>query len=426
MARPQKIGIPPGGLAGQALIKSSDNDFEVTWGGPTNGGGGGNNGGGGTIANGFLGRPYAVWSGTGLVFNVYWPVYYIQGVQYPTGSTTITLDAADPTNARIDVIAVDSTGGIKITGTAAASPIKPTVDTLTQLEITEIQIAASATTPTGITDEDVYKENVEWVGSSNVSGANFNDGTSPFAGTKDTSIGSFTNGQYVQYVDGSTHDISDYTYLKFYVKIKAQFLSSTGWIITFKNGSTTVSSAFTVTNGIYKFDRTDTSGYQLVVVPLSEFTFSSATFDTVYFQLKGNNTSGFYFDNIVIQGGIISQSSLQNAITTIQTPSGAAVSDQPNDTFVFVGTGISAAGKTITFTGGGGGSGTVNSGSQYRMPYYSTNPSGTVLDAAAAITAARALKSDANGVPTHFDTATEPSLTELSYVKGVTSAIQTQ
>ena len=45
---------------------------------------------------------------------------------------------------------------------------------------------------------------------------------------------------------------------------------------------------------------------------------------------------------------------------------------------------------------------------------------------AGAITASRALKSDANGVPTHFDTATEPSLTELSYVKGVTSAIQAQ
>lgn len=76
--------------------------------------------------------------------------------------------------------------------------------------------------------------------------------------------------------------------------------------------------------------------------------------------------------------------------------------------------------------GGGSGSGTVNSGAQYRIPYYSTNPTGTVLDAAAAITASRALKSDANGVPTHFDTATEPSLTELTYVKGVTSAIQTQ
>jgi hypothetical protein len=75
-------------------------------------------------------------------------------------------------------------------------------------------------------------------------------------------------------------------------------------------------------------------------------------------------------------------------------------------------------------SGGGGGSGTVNSGTQYRIAHYATT--GTAVSEASAITAARALKSDANGVPTHFDTATEPSLTELTYVKGVTSALQTQ
>ncbi len=64
------------------------------------------------------------------------------------------------------------------------------------------------------------------------------------------------------------------------------------------------------------------------------------------------------------------------------------------------------------------GVGTVN-----RLAYFTA---AQVIDDAAAITAARALKSDANGIPTHFDTATEPSLTELSYVKGVTSALQTQ
>lgn len=52
--------------------------------------------------------------------------------------------------------------------------------------------------------------------------------------------------------------------------------------------------------------------------------------------------------------------------------------------------------------------------------------SGGAIVEASAITAARALKSDANGIPTHFDTTTEPSMTELAYVKGVTSAIQTQ
>ena len=70
------------------------------------------------------------------------------------------------------------------------------------------------------------------------------------------------------------------------------------------------------------------------------------------------------------------------------------------------------------------GSGTVNSGTANRLTYYAAT--GTAVSELAAITAARALKSDANGLPVAFDTATEPSLTELSYVKGVTSAIQTQ
>lgn len=51
--------------------------------------------------------------------------------------------------------------------------------------------------------------------------------------------------------------------------------------------------------------------------------------------------------------------------------------------------------------GGSGGSGTINSGAQYRLPYYSTNPTGTTLQAAAAITAAKVLISDANGIPIH-------------------------
>jgi hypothetical protein len=66
------------------------------------------------------------------------------------------------------------------------------------------------------------------------------------------------------------------------------------------------------------------------------------------------------------------------------------------------------------------GSGTVISGNQYRLGYYATT--GTVISEAAAITANRALISDANGVPTHSAT----TATELGYVSGVTSLIQTQ
>lgn len=69
--------------------------------------------------------------------------------------------------------------------------------------------------------------------------------------------------------------------------------------------------------------------------------------------------------------------------------------------------------------GGGGGSGTVNSGTQYRLAYYATT--GTAVSQAAAITGARVLVSDTNGVPTHSTVTT----TTLGYLDA-TSSIQTQ
>lgn len=69
--------------------------------------------------------------------------------------------------------------------------------------------------------------------------------------------------------------------------------------------------------------------------------------------------------------------------------------------------------------------GGTNSGTALTDNRVMVSNSGKIV-VASEITASRALKSDSNGIPTHFDTATEPSLSELSHVKGVTSAIQTQ
>lgn len=70
--------------------------------------------------------------------------------------------------------------------------------------------------------------------------------------------------------------------------------------------------------------------------------------------------------------------------------------------------------------GGGGGSGTVNSGTANRLTYYPST--GATVDDLAAITANRAIVSDANGLPTHSATTN----TEIGYVAGVTSSVQTQ
>lgn len=77
--------------------------------------------------------------------------------------------------------------------------------------------------------------------------------------------------------------------------------------------------------------------------------------------------------------------------------------------------------KLDTLTGGGGsGSGTVNPGAAKRIAIYDV--AGITVDDAAAITANRALISDANGIPAHSTV----TATELGYSSGVTSNIQTQ
>lgn len=68
----------------------------------------------------------------------------------------------------------------------------------------------------------------------------------------------------------------------------------------------------------------------------------------------------------------------------------------------------------------GGGSGTVSSGTQYQLGYYVAG--GTTISGLTLITGSRALASDANGLPV----AATTTATELGYVNGVTSAIQTQ
>lgn len=64
--------------------------------------------------------------------------------------------------------------------------------------------------------------------------------------------------------------------------------------------------------------------------------------------------------------------------------------------------------------------GTINPGTQYQLSYYAVN--GSTLSGLPLITGLRALQSDVNGLPV----ASTVTTTELGYVSGVTSAIQTQ
>src|SRR5690349_8783645 len=63
---------------------------------------------------------------SGLSFRVSAAVYVIGAVRYTSAESTVTLSAADATNPRIDVIAVNTSGAVVvIAGTAASPPAKP-------------------------------------------------------------------------------------------------------------------------------------------------------------------------------------------------------------------------------------------------------------------------------------------------------------
>jgi flagellin-like hook-associated protein FlgL len=94
--------------------------------------------------------------------------YYINGTVYTAAEQSITLSAADGSNDRIDVLAVDTTGTlVKVNGTAAANPSQPDVDPATQLFLKFVIVPAGATAPVIAADEIVFEENDgvgEWTG----------------------------------------------------------------------------------------------------------------------------------------------------------------------------------------------------------------------------------------------------------------------
>lgn len=83
-------------------------------------------------------------------------------------------------------------------------------------------------------------------------------------------------------------------------------------------------------------------------------------------------------------------------------------------------TGLGTAGSPYVINAAGSGTGTVNTGFANTLAYYPST--GTVVDDLAAITASRALVSNANGLPV----AATTTATEIGYVNGVTSSIQNQ
>lgn len=258
-----------------------------------------------------------------LIFHIQPATYIINCKSYTSRDTTLVLSAADSTNPRRDVIAVDTLGrAVVVEGTPSADPAKPQVDLGSQIELTDILVAAGATTPSGVSRTIIYDENLgspsEWVGSSDIGGgfgtADFNNTSFPYTGVKSASITSAVpmETKYVKFNNGSSVSLTDYQTLSFAIKLKAAILNNAVLSVGLLNGGNYVGNFVNLFN--YGLNGGNTN-YQVITIPIVDFLGGSFSFDEVRFNLKRSG-SGFYLDRVQLEGGITSPSN-NNFITDI-------------------------------------------------------------------------------------------------------------
>lgn len=297
---------------------------------------------------------------SGLTLNVQAAAYYIGGTRYDSAADTVTLSAGDATHPRIDVIYVDNTGAVGVLeGTAAASPIKPQIDPSTQLELTQVNVASTATDlDDSISFEDIYLEDTEWTTTASNARITKNSTGDAFGGTKSVRFNAAQKNDYINFDKGSAVSLTTAAYVIIRYKPSG---SSAGWLVARFLSSTNghVGLQVSLTNGAFGLDTTSNT-WQTIAIPITNF-FPSIPTNVQKFQLWVNGTgqalTSGYVDSIQIQyGAELDASAQNNSWGTIVGDTGSASPETPGDTVTFAGAGgisITASGTTVTFTGGG-------------------------------------------------------------------------
>lgn len=244
------------------------------------------------------------YTGTAYDYIVSAASYYIAGTAYSSAQTSVNLSASDPTFNRFDTIYVDTAGTVNvITGTAAANPIIPQVtDPSTQLALTSIEVFAGTTTPTGSSTENIYLDNAEWTCTSSAS-INCASTNNPYSGTLDIEATSSPKTDYVNLAKGSSLSPETYTNLTFFIRSKATWSTQRSLSISWYLSGSPVGTPVTFKDGTYAFSSSNTTSYQLIVIPVSSFQLAGSSVDSIRMTVAGGGsaTIGFYLDNIVLQ-----------------------------------------------------------------------------------------------------------------------------
>lgn len=269
-------------------------------------------------SNAVISGGQVAWSLDDLIFHVSPTVYCIGGLQYQTNVTIdVTLDASNETFPRSDIIVVNisSTAGF-VKGVPATDPLTPTADGSIELKLESVFLQAGATEPGnetggGIAVELIYDEQngADWPGVDNTGGKiNFTASSNPSNGTvhieTETPI---SKNEEFRLNDPATFDPSSFTSPLLTIEIKVEV----AWdnkdklnVMFLDTGGNQLGTAIDITNGAFGFDAGNTAGYQILIIPLSDFGVLGSSVKSLSFTAQPfkQNTLDFLIDFIRITG----------------------------------------------------------------------------------------------------------------------------
>ncbi len=258
----------------------------------------------GYVPNGLVSGGGVEWV-TGLDFTVGAASYVIGGTSLTSALTNVTLAAADPTDPRIDIIVLTSSGtAAVVAGVAAPSPVAPVVDPDTQIALAFINVAAAGTVPTGITYTTIYKENIEWTSSAVGGTCALASASNPYEGAVDVECTSAIAGNYVQFVAPSPIDLGTFNSLTFYVRSKAAWANAKSLQLAWYNSTTQRGVIIPIRTGQFGFNSSTTGSYQQIQIPIGLFGLQGIPVDRIRLTVVGGGGAiGMYMDAFTLQSG---------------------------------------------------------------------------------------------------------------------------
>ncbi len=323
-------------------------------------------------------------------FRVSAATYAIAGHLYSSIEDVVTLDAADATLDRIDVIAVDTSGAaVVITGTPSATPSEPDTDPATQVKL-GIVLVPAASSAASVTSTVLYAENLgsgsgEWNWSTSGTGFTLASTTAPRTGTKAIAGTAVTNGAYAQgQIGAGSVDPANLTSLILYIQSTGAWGNNRILRVGLYSAGVLKGSLASIVTGFLGFSSAVTGSYQQIVIPIEAFAVPvGTTINQVRLTGAGNGGAfGFYLDDISFQAGGTSGGSGSSGISQAQadaryaqralnlsdlasapTARGNLAAAPNTPSFLVLGTNaeltserVLTAGSNITLTDGGAGS----------------------------------------------------------------------